>query len=90
MYFDITDAHYIKNYELELIFEDGSKGITDLSEYAESNTIFKKFKNTEYFKNYKIEYGTLIWGNGELDIAPETLYEKATNKPVKYFSHNMA
>lgn len=26
---------------------------------------------------FRIEYGTLVWGDGLVDIAPETLYQKA-------------
>ena len=38
----------------------------------------------DYFKDFRIEYGTIIWGNGKIDIAPETLYSIATGKPVRY------
>ena len=78
MYFDIVSAKYIENYKIELLFENGKKGIIDLIEYTGKNDVFAPFDSIEFFKNYKIEYGTLTWGDGELDIAPETLYEKAT------------
>ena len=86
MYFDIMEAQYIDNYRLELHFEDGSSGIADLSDYPSANNVFRSFLDIEYFRDFRIEYGTLIWGNGELDIAPETLYVRATGKPVKFKS----
>ena len=67
-----------------LQFEDGSTGIADLSEYPDDDNVFRQFLDIDYFKCFRIEYGTLIWGNGELDIAPETLYTIATGKPVTY------
>jgi len=35
----------------------------------------------EFFKNFRIDNGVLTWGSGEIDIAPETLYHKATGEP---------
>ena len=84
MFFDIKEAHYVTDYKIELHFEDGSSGIADLSDYPNEDNIFRKFKDIEYFKGFRIKYGTLIWGNEEIDIAPETLYTIATGKPVTY------
>lgn len=47
-------------------------------------TLFETFSDKEYFKGLYIKYGTLIWGEGEVDIAPEALYERATGKQVRY------
>jgi len=44
------------------------------------------FLDIEYFKKFRVEFGTLIWGDGEEDIAPETLYTKATGKKIIYTS----
>ena len=84
MFFEIIEAQYIADYKIKLQFEDGSTGIADLSEYPDSDNVFRQFLDIDYFKGFRIEYGTLIWGNGELDIAPETLYTIATGKPVTY------
>jgi hypothetical protein len=91
MFFDIVNAEHITDYKIKIEFEDGSRGEADLSEYPEENTVFKSFFDIEFFKKFKIEYGTLVWGNGEIDIAPETLYTLATGKPItfeqKEYSH---
>jgi hypothetical protein len=84
MYFDITKAEYIEDYKIKLHFEDGSVGIADLSTYKDKQNVFKAFLDITYFTTFKVEYGTLIWGDGELDIAPETLYTIATGKKVRY------
>ena len=68
-------------------FEDGSTGIADLSDYPNKNNVFRLFLDMDYFRNFRIQYGTIIWGDGELDIAPETLYTIATGKAIKYNSH---
>ena len=84
MFFEVTEAEYIDNYRIKLSFEDGSSGIADLSDYPNRNNVFRLFLDINYFKNFRIEYGTVIWGDGELDIAPETLYTIATGKAIEY------
>ena len=86
MYFDVTEAQYIGGYMIKLSFEDRSAGTVDLSDYPNEETVFRAFLDMGYFKNFRIEYGALIWGKGELDIAPERLYTMATGKPVRYHS----
>ncbi len=90
MYFDIVDAEYIRDYEIKLKFADASEGTVDLSSYIDKDTVFRAFQDLGYFRNFQIEYGTLVWGQGELDLAPETLYTIATGKPVKFLSQNRA
>jgi len=86
MFFEVTEAEYLDNYRIRVHFEDGSAGIADLSEYPDESNVFRLFLDVDYFKNFRIEYGTIVWGDGELDIAPETLYTIATGKAVKYNS----
>jgi hypothetical protein len=84
VFFEIKEANYIEEYKIRLRFEDGSTGIADLSEYPNQNNVFRSFLDIDYFKKFRIEYGTLAWGEGEIDIAPESLYVKATGKPLTY------
>lgn len=68
MKYTIIDAHYRHDYQIAMTFEDGKHGIIDLSEYTQRGGVFANFGH--------IDYGTLVW-DGEVDIAPERLYEKA-------------
>jgi hypothetical protein len=86
MFFEVTEAEYVENYRIKLSFEDGSSGIADLSDYPNRNNVFRLFLDMNYFRDFRIEYGTVIWGDGELDIAPETLYTIATGKAIEYNS----
>lgn len=83
MIHDVIDAKYCDNYQLEILFDDGKKGIVDLSRYAEKGGVFKKFKDLNFFKDFVVskELGTITWGN-EIDIAPEVLYSDATSTPL--------
>jgi hypothetical protein len=84
MYFDITEARHVTDYRIQLRFRDGSSGVVDLSSYANQDNVFRAFLDMNYFRRFRIEFGTLVWGDGELDLAPETLYEKATGRVVTY------
>jgi len=83
MYYDVSEARHIEGYKLELVFENGKKGIIDLKEYLHKGGIFSRFSDIEYFKQFYVnkEIGTLCWPDG-LDIAPETLYHEATGEPL--------
>ena len=82
MYFNVTQAFYVEGYKVALTFQDNSKGEVDLTEYAKEGTVFKKFLDIDFFKTFKIDYGTLTWDSGMIDIAPETLYIKVTGKDI--------
>jgi hypothetical protein len=74
-----VSARHIKDYELEIEFEDGSTGVVDFSEYRSRGGVFVQFNDPAYFKNFTIdkELGVISWAGG-VDIAQESLYAKAT------------
>ena len=77
---DVISADYKGGYKIEVTFEDGVTGIVDFSKFLSKGGVFEKFRNIEFFKNFRInrELGILTWGD-EVDIAPETLYAEATS-----------
>ena len=77
---DVVSAIYKGEYNIEVTFEDGVTGIVDFSKFLSNGGVFEKFRNIEFFKNFRInrELGVLTWGS-EVDIAPETLYAEATS-----------
>ena len=83
MVHDVVSAQYRSGYRIEVVFDDGRRGIVDLSKYAERGGVFERFRDMEFFRDFKIneELGVLTWGE-ELDIAPETLYAEATGEPL--------
>ena len=84
MHFNITKAEYLNDYRIRLSFRDGSSGVADLSSYPDPDNVFKVFLDQDYFREFRIDFGTLVWGDGEVDLAPETLYALATGKEVSY------
>jgi hypothetical protein len=84
MFFDITKADFIGQNVLNIEFQDGSSGRVDLTKYSRQGGVFSKLKDADYAKAFRVEQGTLVWGEDELDIAPETLYEDATGKNIEF------
>jgi hypothetical protein len=74
----IIKAKYLKDYKIQLFFNDGRSGSVDLEDTITQDTrpIFNQLKDINIFKNFKVDYETIVWPN-ELDIAPEYLYFQA-------------
>lgn len=62
---DVTEIEYAGDYRYRIVFDDGTSGEVD----------FAPLRNPDFFKQARIEGGTISWPNGA-DIAPETLYER--------------
>ncbi|WP_162054820.1 DUF2442 domain-containing protein [Pontibacter pamirensis] len=70
----ITKAEYIRDYHIELEFNDGSSGIVDLTNEL-NKPIYKPLNDINYFKNFTLNSWTIEWENGA-DFAPEFLYAR--------------
>lgn len=84
MYYEAVSVKYIRDYLLEVVFVDGTKGTADFADYAKRGGIFSGFGDIEFFKKVFInpDCGVLTWP-GDIDIAPETVYTKVTSNPLK-------
>jgi hypothetical protein len=73
----ITQATYIKDYKLEIVFNNGKKGVSDLSDSLDMG-VFKPLRDRALFSQFRIdpELDTVVWSGGQ-DLAPEFLYFKA-------------
>jgi len=72
---DVVQISYKDGYVYDIVFDDGSRGDVDFSEYPSKGPVFEPLKDREFFQKAGISGGTIAWPNGA-DIAPETLYEK--------------
>lgn len=78
LYWVVEDAHYLNDYKVKLWFRDGSVKIVDFEKYIFSRkegSIFEPLKDKAFFATvqYSEEMSNIHWG--EIDIAPEWLYE---------------
>ena len=66
----------LPNYKLAVCFSTGEKKEIDISPLL-SKSIFKVLNDVSVFNSVYIDYGTVVWKDGCIDIAPEYLYEMA-------------
>jgi hypothetical protein len=81
MTYDVTGAKHVGEYRIELEFEDGSRGVVELSRFLNRGGVFEGFHDMAFFCSFAVdrELGTLTWPGG-VDIAPESLYAEATGR----------
>ncbi|MBN8869521.1 MAG: DUF2442 domain-containing protein [Solirubrobacterales bacterium] len=66
-------------YRVTLRFEDGVSARVDLSYLLEYGGVFAPLREPDYFRKLRVDAdsGTIAWPNNA-DIAPETLYARAS------------
>jgi len=62
-----------ENYHLELEFDTGEVRLFDVRPYLDKG-VFRQLKDQALFARAYVAFETVCWP-GNLDIAPETLYE---------------
>ncbi len=79
---DVTGAEVVGDHRLRLTFEDGLVGDVD---FAGRNWrgVSEPLADPAFFAQVHVdpEMGTIAWPNG-FDMAPETLYERASQHRV--------
>lgn len=78
MLLDVVAAEAHADHVLLVQFENGERRTFDMTPYLDKG-VFTELKDLRLFNLARVEYGTVVWP-GEIDIAPETLYDRS--KPV--------
>jgi len=75
----IINVRVLQDYKVELKYDDGQQGIADLS-YLAGKGVFALWNDYDAFRDVKIgSSGELVWNN-QIDLCPDSLYLKITNK----------
>ena len=77
MLIDVTEVLAKPDYVLELKFENGERRRFDMTAYINQKP-WARIKDPASFVQATCQFGTVTWP-GEIDIDPETLYEKSVS-----------
>lgn len=80
----VDDVEHAGEYKLILTFRDGKRKLIDLQDELWGE-LFDPLRDVEYFKKVSTEGTSICWPNGA-DFAPEFLYEKGVEVPVRKMS----
>ena len=80
MYLSVNKVRALKNYRVELTFENNETRVFDVKPYLDTG-LFKKLKDESFFKQVRVSFDTIGWPNG-IDLDPEVLYEKSKVKSI--------
>ena len=83
--YKIINVKVLQNYQLELEFTNGKKGVVDLSHLV-GKGVFTLWDDYKKFEIVRIgTSGELIWSD-QIDLCPDSLYLQMTNqKPEELF-----
>ncbi len=56
----VTQAEYISDYKIQLVFNDGVEGVVDLKNSLQGQ-VFAPLKDKEYFKKFTKNDWTIEW-----------------------------
>lgn len=76
----VVGVKVIENYQLLLTFSTGEKKVYNVKPLLELPA-YKILKDNAVFCDVQIDFDTVAWCNGDIDIAPETLYEQSIAVP---------
>lgn len=65
----------LPDFRLWVRFQTGEAKIVDFKPLLQDKG-FQALQDAEVFREVYIDYGCPVWKDGEIDIAPEYLYEK--------------
>ncbi len=63
------------NFYLRLIFSNHEQRRFDMTPYLQF-PVYYPLQNPGFFGLARVNYGTVVW-SGEIDIAPETLFDRS-------------
>lgn len=66
----------LDDYKLLVLFSTGERRVFDVKPLIDL-PIFAPIRNHSIFKTASVGFGTVVWFDGDIDISPESLYEKS-------------
>jgi hypothetical protein len=73
---DVISVKAAADFQLELEFTNGEQRRFDMKPLLKMKP-WNCLVNLKLFETVQVNYGTVTWLNGEIDVAPETLYDRS-------------
>ena len=75
-YWRIVSVSHLPGFRLSVRFNDGTEGTVVMSGLIQSPNagVFEVLRDEKFFSKVTLHYGAVTWP-GELDLAPDALYE---------------
>ena len=67
-YLEITEAKYVSDYKIRLMFNDGTERVMDFESFLRKagNPEITQYRQMRKFKSFHLHYGDLMWGDYEM------------------------
>ena len=72
---EVKDVKVVDDMMLLITFNNNEKRVFDAT--ILNGEAFEPLKDKKIFENIRIEYGVITWMDGEIDCAPEYMYENS-------------
>ncbi|MBW4056280.1 MAG: DUF2442 domain-containing protein [Proteobacteria bacterium] len=84
---EVCEAIYQGDYKIWIKFNTGESGVVDLFDLVQKYKVAEPLLDTNEFKKLYLDgWPILAWPCG-FDLAPESLYERATGKRVEWLTN---
>ncbi len=68
---NVTEFEILPEHKIKVVLSNGKRGVFDVKPYLDKG-IFIELNDYNYFRNARIEYGTITWKNGQ-DFSPNSI-----------------
>lgn len=73
---EVSSVRYMGDAIMLLTFSTGETRLFDAS-CLQSIPVFEPLRDETVLKDFQLDFGILTWLGGDIDIAPEALYERS-------------
>lgn len=73
---DVISVKATVDFQLELEFANGEQRRFDMKPLLKMKP-WNCLINQKLFETVQVDYGTVTWLSGEIDVSPETLYDRS-------------
>lgn len=74
---EVASARYVGNLQMAVTFAGGEERLLDATELSDMPALAPPLMDEKVLKDFSVDHGVLTWLGGEIDIAPEAVYQRS-------------